>query len=117
MTAIKPTIGRKIWYHAPDEAIHSDPSQPLDATIVYVHSDGMVNLRVTDQGGISHARTSIPLIQEGDAAPNGAYCFWMPFQQGQAKRHEERPEAPNDAKAPDAPQMGTQDIGEKPAEG
>jgi hypothetical protein len=100
MTVIKPTIGRKILYHAPDEAIHSDPSQPLDATICYVHNDGLVNLRVTDQGGISHARTSIPLIQSGDATPNGSYCYWMDYQISQAAKHS----------AEVAPQMGTQEV-------
>ena len=94
MTVIKPTVGRKIYYRSPNEEIHSDISQPLDATIVYVHSDSMVNLRVTDQGGISHARTSIPLIQEGDAAPDGAYCYWMPFQVGQAAKYEQKDARP-----------------------
>jgi hypothetical protein len=100
MTFIKPTIGRKVWYHAPDEAIHSDDSLPLDATICYVHNDGLVNLRVTDQVGNSHPRPSIPLIQEGDATPNGSYCYWMDYQISQAAKHS----------AEVAPQMETQDV-------
>lgn len=112
MTIIKPTVGRKIYFHAPDEAIHSDISQPLDATIVYVHNDSLVNLRVTDQGGHSHARPSIPLIQKGEAAPNGSYCFWMDYQVGQAAKYEKLA-----AEKGDAPQIGTQDIGQSPTSG
>lgn len=102
---IKPTIGRKLWYwpsnadrhigldyvpgpHNPPIVAH-DFSQPCDATVVYVHSDNLVNLRVTDHNGNTHARTSVHLVQEGEAPDAGeAFAEWMPYQVGQAKKHE-----------------------------
>jgi hypothetical protein len=95
MTFIPPGIGRKVWYHAPHEAIHKDPSQPLDATICYIHNDELINVRVTDQDGHTHPRQQVKLIQEGEDPPAGdvAYCFWMPFQIDQAKRYEGKSEA------------------------
>ena len=38
-----------------------------------------------DSNGAQHRRPSTALVQEGDSIPDGAYCEWMPFQQGQAK--------------------------------
>jgi hypothetical protein len=68
---------------------------PLDATIVDVHGDRMVNLVIFDSYGKQFNKTSVTLIQEGDAIPLGAeskpvggYCEWMPYQNGQAKKHE-----------------------------
>lgn len=88
---IKPTIGRIVWFReAPDQQVlHHDKSQPLAAIVVYVHHDRMVNLAVYDADGGAHARTSVPLLQ-GDDKPQGEsmWCEWMPYQVGQAKRHE-----------------------------
>ena len=101
---IQPTIGRKVWYwptesdrgvnqyrgsfnRPPMEAF--DDSQPCDATVVYVHSDRLVNLRVTDHNGNTHVRTSVTLVQPGDPEmSNGSsygYATWMPYQVAQAK--------------------------------
>lgn len=89
---IKPTIGRKVWFR-PSEyhrsgmgAMQCNAIDPLDATIVFVHGDRMVNLVVFDHNGNMHKCTSVTLKQEGDTIPEGAaYCEWMPFQLGQAK--------------------------------
>lgn len=103
---IKPTIGRKVWYWPSDYDRHIglktparydhsvieayDGSQPCDATIVYVHSDRMVNLQVIDHNGHPHIRTSIELFQEGEERPaSRSYAEWMPYQVGQAKKHAE----------------------------
>lgn len=89
---IKPTIGRRLWFWPARNAVeggfvYRDPSQPCDAGIAYVHSDRVVNLTVADQLGNQHARVLVPLIQEGDARPEfDAYCEWMPYQVGQAKK-------------------------------
>ncbi|MNQ58873.1 hypothetical protein D3C85_730920 [compost metagenome] len=88
---IKPSIGRRVWYH-PDPngaqsgfTVHSH-EQPLDAGVVYVWSDRMVNLDVTDHAGNHHAFTSVSLVQPGDPKPViGAWCEWMPYQIKQAR--------------------------------
>lgn len=88
---ITPTIGRKVWFRpnglkstnaGPIEVF--DEVQALDATIVCVWGDRMVNLRVTDHGGRVHSIRSCTLRQEGDTVPTGYYCDWMPYQKGWA---------------------------------
>lgn len=91
MSIIKPTTGRKVWFH-PNGATTLNGSrfnyfgvQPMDATIAYVWTDSMVNLQVIDHAGIPHPVTSVVMRQPDDPTPNGMYCEWMPFQVGQAK--------------------------------
>ena len=94
---IKPTVGRKVWYRPqgasflkPDGMVVTTPSvygdQPLDATVIYVWNDLMVNLDVTDHAGNRFIATSAILVQEGDHKPSGAYAEWMPYQQGQSSK-------------------------------
>jgi hypothetical protein len=69
----------------PESVIQGDTTQPCDAGVVYVHSDRLVNLFVTDHNGYTHRRTCVTLVQPGDAVPSGgAYCEWMPYQTQQA---------------------------------
>lgn len=91
---ITPTIGRRVWYSpgALDDIgdatpmVQCDPEQPLDAGIVFVHHDRMVNLDVCDHVGNHHARTSVRLLQEDDIpGDDEPHACWMPYQQGQAK--------------------------------
>ncbi len=93
-TIIAPTVGRRVWFHpvegvevrGPGAMVILDREQPLDAGIVFVWGDRLVNLDVTDHEGRHHALTSVPLVQPGDPKPtNGIWCEWMPFQKGQAK--------------------------------
>lgn len=100
MTAaiIKPTIGRRVWYWPSPAELDktatgnffphvNDDFQALDAGIVYVWNDRLVNLVVTDHQGCSQARTSVRLLQEGESAADGeAYAQWMPYQQGQTTK-------------------------------
>jgi hypothetical protein len=80
---IVPTIGRVVWFH---EAFEPDTvEQPKAAIVCYVHNDRLVNLAVFEPHGGTGARTSVPLRQEGDVAPSGPFCEWMPYQIGQAK--------------------------------
>lgn len=69
---------------------HFDPDkQPFSASVAYVWSDRLVNLTVSDHDGNTQSRTSVPLVQEGDVPPaGGRYCEWMPYQVGQAKKHD-----------------------------
>lgn len=84
---IQPSIGRRVWYRpAVHEAVAVyDRAQALDAGIVYVWNDRMVNLLVTDHAGQTHIRTSVTLLQDDDAPANstGGYAEWMPYQKGQ----------------------------------
>lgn len=104
---IVPTIGRKVWYRpAPvevrtqsdlrDFSAHKmvclNQAVPMDATVVYVWNDRMVNLRVTDHDGRQFALKSVLLLQ-GDETyqPVNGYCEWMPYQAGQAKQAAQHP--------------------------
>lgn len=103
---IKPTIGRKVWYRpskwdregrggmqvACDQS-DTTKFQPLDATIIAVWGDRMVNVMVTDIMGRQFPLTSVKLMQEGDLFPvdangenTGGYVEWMPYQAGQARK-------------------------------
>lgn len=92
---ITPTIGRRVWFRPhPDlgRLLNSGPficlndQVPMDAGIVYVWHDRMVNLDVTDHAGNHHAITSVELWQGDNDRPNFSYAEWMPFQKGQAKK-------------------------------
>ncbi|WP_143072473.1 MULTISPECIES: hypothetical protein [unclassified Variovorax] len=48
----------------------------------------MVNLTVFNANGTPHSRTSVALVQGDDAAPDSAFCGWMPFQKNQAARQD-----------------------------
>lgn len=103
---IPPTIGRKVWYRPTDfdrtgmhfqEPAEGQEAQPFDATVVYVHHDRAVNIVGYDHNGYQFTRLGVRLLQDDDVAPeSGGYCewmpLWMPFQKGQAKRHEQIPQ-------------------------
>lgn len=87
---ILPTVGRVVWYH-PSQLDPGIPpgDQPLAALVTHVWSDRMVNLAVFSSEGVPFPRTIVRLVQEGDEAPlELGQAEWMPFQIGQAKRHE-----------------------------
>lgn len=90
---IKPTVGRIVWFTPSKNSAESGfaaGDQPLAAIIAYVHNDRMVNLAVFDSNGVSHSKTSVDLIQDGEAKPEyGFYCEWMPYQKGQAAKTEQ----------------------------
>ena len=96
---IKPTVGRKVWFRLNGTAELQKPGtsnrgsvaaidgQPIDATVVYVWNDRLVNLAVLDHYGNSFIATSVTMLQPGEAAPSaGYYAEWMPYQQGQARK-------------------------------
>jgi len=85
---IKPSIGRIMWYW-PEKVSRGD--QPWPAIVSYVHGDNMVNLSVWNaEGHAQNGKTSVPVVQDGSpyTAGDSPYVEWMPFQVGQAKRHE-----------------------------
>ena len=98
MSVITPSVGRKVWYQpSVNDKAGSFPmqcaaGQPLDATIIAVWSDRMVNVLVTDIAGKQFPVLSCDLLQPGDEPSAtasgqviGRYVQWMPFQVGQAK--------------------------------
>ncbi len=84
---IKPTIGRIMWYW-PDA--QSRGEQPWAAIVTCVHGDNMVNLAVWDHEGNAKFKHSVPIVQDGSPYTVGdsPYVEWMPYQIGQAKKHE-----------------------------
>lgn len=98
-TVIKPTVGRRVWFRPSAAFLASNPiltqfnpEQPMDAGIVYVHHDHMVNLIVTDHVGKTLAVPSVPLLAgqyvAGEDADVYCCCEWMPYQKGQAAKTE-----------------------------
>lgn len=89
---ISPSIGRVVWFtpSKSDTQLHSD--QKMAALVAYVHSDTCINLAVFDANGVAHSRCSVTLIQGEDVpelfAGNGYYAEWMPYQKGQAAKHD-----------------------------
>lgn len=88
---IKPTIGRKVWFWAHKPNSGYENSQPEDATVVFVFNHSTVNLRVTDHSGTSRPETSVALWDGEGEQPVTRHAQWMPFQLGQAKKHEGQP--------------------------
>jgi hypothetical protein len=91
MGVITPTVGRVVWFHPGRfDDLTAPEGQPLAAIVARVWGDRMVNLSVCDKDGEWHRRTSVPLRQpEDEADQNGnSYCEWMPYQIGQAKKHD-----------------------------
>lgn len=84
---IKPTIGRVMWYW-PDKEERGD--QPLASIVTYVHDDNIVNLCVFETNGRQRVGSSVPIVQEGSPyiVGDSPYVEWMPYQIGQAKKHE-----------------------------
>lgn len=85
---ITPTVGRKVWFTPAnnDRTKEWDPKQPMDATIVYVHGDRLINIVGSDHSGIPFKEGSVMLLQDDDSKPGtGRFVTWMPYQQGQAK--------------------------------
>ena len=87
------TVGRKVWYRPCEndrsgvEGMAGGVNAPLDATVVCVHSDRLVNLVVFDANGNMFKRTSVTLLQDDDPSPaSGRYAEWMPYQTAQAKK-------------------------------
>ena len=86
---IKPSIGRVVWFQPEHAHGAPDRDQPYAALIVHVWSDRMVNLGGFDQNGAPFAACSVTLLQDDDPIPpHGRYAQWMPYQVGQAKKHE-----------------------------
>lgn len=93
---IEPTVGRVVWFTPATSALQIDPAfthhdrtKPCAAMVTYVWNLRLVNLVVFDNNGTPFGKTSVQLLQDDDAKPElGYFCAWMPYQVGQAKKHE-----------------------------
>jgi hypothetical protein len=101
-TIIPPSIGRVVLFW-PNSAVsgHSAeagglnirsglPQQPLDAHVVYVWNDRIINIGGFDHSGVPFRCASVRLIQEGDEPrrEGESVCTWMDYQVAQAKKYE-----------------------------
>ena len=88
MAGIFPTVGRIVWYRpysAINGEIQLDYIQPFVAQIVYVWSESVVNLAITDHGGITRVQERVTLYDgDWENCPIGQ-CCWMPYQKAKAK--------------------------------
>jgi hypothetical protein len=90
---IVPTVGRVVWFTpsippAPG-FVHHDRTKPCAAMVTHVWGDRLVNLVVFDSNGTPSGQTSVVLLQDDDLkSAFGRFCSWMPYQVGQARRHE-----------------------------
>lgn len=86
---IKPTVGRVVWYWpSKSEPICPGGDQPLAALVAHVWSDTCINIAGFDANGVPFNRTSVLLLQDGNPRPDQQFAEWMPYQIGQAKKHE-----------------------------
>lgn len=94
---IKPTVGRKVWFIPSDYAVSIDGykmlmddsgnTQPLDATIIGVHTDSIVNLHIIDTEGNAYFGDSITLFNGSPSLEaDESYAMWMPYQVTQAAK-------------------------------
>lgn len=101
MSAITPTVGRKVWYYTSNQQ-----AEPIDATVVKVNGAGPnapCNLNAIDPNtGIA---TFQPNVCVGDESTEGEHYRWMPYQAAQAAKAE--PVATVAAAAPVAAKAST----------
>lgn len=80
-----PTVGRRVYFWPSAQVRHDfsvlSEAQALDAGVVFVHNERLVNLLVTDHLGRSHSVRDVPFLQEGEEKPSEAhFAAWMPYQ-------------------------------------
>lgn len=89
---IPPTPGRIVWFTpsriSPRSGfVHHDATKPLAAIVAHVWNDRLINIAAFDSNGAPFSITSVPLLQDDDAKPEGGFfCSWMPYQLGQAAK-------------------------------
>lgn len=82
MSAITPSVGRKVWYFG-----NNEQAEPCDATVIKVHGkpspQSPVNLFVIGPEGDTFVKTEVVV---GDETTEGTHYRWMPYQQQQAAK-------------------------------
>lgn len=91
---ITPTPGRIVWFYpSPGDfrSLRQGP-EPMAAIVAHVSSDRRVNLTVFDHMGTPRGYSGVPLLQDDDTPPAGlGHACWMPYQKGQAAKHDAAP--------------------------
>lgn len=96
---IKPTIGRIVWFTPPLDEVgavlqggfvyNHTVDQPCVGLVCRMWSERSVNLTVFDHNGNQHRFYSVQLLQDNDERPKlGFFAEWMPYQKGQAAKHD-----------------------------
>lgn len=88
---IQPTNGRIVLFTPVEGDLRFNRlnAEPMSAMVVHVWDNRRVNLSVFDHVGIQRSMLNVTLLQDDDAKPlNGPFCEWMPYQKGQAARHD-----------------------------
>lgn len=91
MSSITPTIGRKVWYWTTNASRVRNSTQGIDATVIFIGDDDLVDLQCVDHHGEPFIAQNIVLgdyLDEGDPPVHGVdnFATWMPYQMGQAKK-------------------------------
>lgn len=94
MSFIKPTVGRSLWLFLNGAMnLPHNVGDPLCAQIAAVYDDRRIAVGFLDANGEHHGMASVPLLQDGDTFPSGAYAVWMDYQKGEADKSG-KPEKP-----------------------
>jgi hypothetical protein len=87
---IQPTPGRIVWFFPHVDAGRDPNGAPLAAIVAKVIHDRCLNLAVFHGDGSTYPVQNVTLLQ-GEDAPledGSAFACWMPYQKGQAARHD-----------------------------
>lgn len=92
---MKPSVGRIVWFYDGMSVgrfmSRLDDTTPMAASVIYVHPDGSVNLKVVDHLGKEWTRggadKGVQLRDPAQADRHGIEdaATWMPYQVGQAR--------------------------------
>lgn len=79
---IQPTVGRGLHFHLSNltPGFAGSPGEPFACILAGVNNDHSINVCVFDRVGRPFPKENVPLVHEGEDAPSGDYCAWMPFQ-------------------------------------
>lgn len=79
---IQPTVGRSLHFHLSNltPGFAGSPGEPFACILAGVNNDHSINVCVFDRVGRPFPKENVPLVHEGEDAPSGDYCAWMPFQ-------------------------------------
>lgn len=90
---IQPTVGRIVWYQPNPSVDGVAPifsELPYAALVVGVKDLNTINIVAFSHEGLPLARRDAYLVQDDEPVEAGM-CVWMPYQKGQAAKHDAQP--------------------------